>query len=149
MCYISNSPRQLIRHSLHVTISYTSRTVSSIHRTVHRKHDSKCPQHMLTFDSCCCCKQPFPFQIRFQRTTYVRPFRDSLCGVPVKTTPNAERFFLDFGLLRSSEYEGSALIVSTGMYPLFPGVSFGAAALTQTPSFTAVKARYKSSSFHF
>jgi hypothetical protein len=56
-------------------------------------------------------------------------FRDSFYGVPVHTTPDAECFFLDFGLGRSAEFESSVLIFSTGMYPLYPGVCSGVAGL--------------------
>jgi hypothetical protein len=54
-----------------------------------------------------------------------------LCGVPVNTTPDEECFFLGFEFGRSAEFEGSGLIFSTGMYPLYPGVCFGVAGFAE------------------
>jgi hypothetical protein len=56
-------------------------------------------------------------------------FRDSVCGVPVNTTPDAKCFFLGFEFGRSAEFEGSGLVLPTGMYPLYPGVCFGVVGL--------------------
>jgi hypothetical protein len=75
-----------------------------------------------------CCKQPFSFYVQLPKNQLCQAYPEIPCVVS-QFTPDAECFFLDFGLGRSVEFEGSGLILSTGMCPLYPGVCFGVVAL--------------------
>jgi hypothetical protein len=118
----NSSPHQLIRHSLHVTICCTARTVSSRHRTFPREQDSRSLQHLIDFclfwaTDLAVANSFFSFRFNSRRTSYVRPIQRFL--VWCSSSHQMQSVF--------SSLWPRTLCGDWRMYPLYPGVCFGIA----------------------